>query len=106
MDNNFDDEGDEIVEEDELVDSDVIMDDAIDDLDESDDYFEQPGHIIFLNDPAGLVVDAAAAGDANEMSSSGAASTGGVEDQFSLANLSPEHVKAINEFSLEKHVKV
>lgn len=107
MDNNFEqDDGDEIVEDDELIgmDSDVIMDDAIDidDDDDDNDYFEPPPHIIFLNETGPDSADENGGETAGASSSTGEATP----DDFSLANLTPEQIKAINEFSLEKHTKV
>lgn len=94
MENNFDQEGDEIIDED-VVDTDIIMEEAID-LEDAE--FFEPDHIIFLNDP-GLSLNQDAEPD--QLNPSEASS-----DDIVMAYFSPDQIKAMNEFSIEKHTKV
>lgn len=86
MDNNFEEDGDEIV-------GDEIIDDAME-IDEEE--FFEPAHIIFMND-AGFSNDA----ESPQMSSSETS-----VDEIAMVNFAPEQQKALNEFSPEKHSKV
>ena len=86
---NFDENDDEIV-------GDEIIDDA---MEIDDEEFFEPANIIFMNDPI-LSLNNTTDSSTQTSSSESAA------NDLSIVNFSPEQLKSINEFSIEKHSKV